>query len=216
MLLVSLSAFAMIGYNIDGKPIIPLFLAPICLLAAMKQAKKTVSFSKSLTVYPILSLLFGISSYAANTLFCERYHETASVGFILVKKQFAIPVITEAITCLFLIGSLFSVYKILKEIVQEHTGNYWESSYISHNSAARKDKINQLFKLKLTTALGCILLLSGAVSYALLYVYPEYRFIHGLLSLAWAAFMTSVTSSIKLSVKEKYADAERKTRLSEM
>lgn len=205
--LLTVSAFSMISFYIDGIQIIPQFISAVCIYQTVRTSGRLLLFTnKSKKKIPIFSLLVGIVSYIISLIFNIRYHETAILNFSRVSEKFAFPALINLISCVLYILSLYSIYSIVKRIIDEHTGTYWENSYISHNSASAKEKENLQFKLKIGVIIGACLSISNTVAYDLLYIIPLYQIINSAAVLIWAVYMSSVYSSIKNAVQEKYAD----------
>ena len=205
--LLSVAFLTMIGYSFDGLPIFPSFLPPLLMLIAFRLLKRSVALTKRFTVLPALSTALGFVSWLANWLFCEMYYDKASVGFVLVKEQFLVPVIFEWISTIFLIVTLlFCFLPAMLNLVDEHCGVFWETAYLSHNSVTAKERHRQAFSLKLASALSAICAIFHAVSFTLYYSHPILRLLGAAFGVALFLFCRSLFSSILQSVKEKYAD----------
>ncbi len=208
--LMTVSAFLMLSLFIDGIPVFPLFFSSACLFGAVRVASRLCpAREKKKERLTLLSLLVGLISFAAILFFNFRYHETALMLFSRVAASFILPALLHAVSCVFFILALRSVFSTLEAVVREHTGSYWESSFFSHNSSAAKEKSALLFKLRFGFVSGAVLAASDTVAYSLLYVLPLYQIVNAAVLLLWAAYMSSVYAAVRTAVNEKYADRKR-------
>ncbi len=212
-LLFSLSFVTLIGYTLDGMPLFPSFLFPLLLWIAIHNLRKVIPLTKRYTILPAITTILGVISFVAVWLFCELHHEKASVGFFLVKQQFALPVITESITTLFIILCLnFCVAPALTRLIEEHSGSFWEAHFVSHNAAVAKKQKNQLFYTKLVVFLSSLYTVFNSLSFALHYTYPILRLISAAAGAAISIFAWRMLSSVHQAIQEKYAENPENTR----
>ena len=204
---LSLSFLFFIGYSIEGLPIFPAFLTPLFITVAMMYLKRILSLTKRFTVLPLISTVMGGISYLVTFLFCERYYEKASVGFFLVKKHYSLPVILDCLSIsLTTITVTLCVIPVLKIMINEHGSTFWETAYLSHNSAIAKEKHIQTLKIRLIPWLTLLCGMINMISFALFYVVPLLRIASAALGLCLFWFCKNLLSDILQSVKECYTE----------
>jgi len=207
MLLISLAFLFLIGYSLEGMPIFPAFLPPLLILIAMRFVKKCITLTRRFTVLPLISTVIGFLSYLVTYVFCRKYYEKASVGFLLVKAEYRLPVVLEGLSAFFFfITVLLCIVPILNTLIDEHCGVFWETAYISHNSTTAKEKRSQRFRVKLLSWLTLLCVMTNVISFALYYTYPLLRMLSAAIGLVLYLFCHSLVFSILRSVKEKYAE----------
>ncbi len=205
-LFLTLSGFCAIGFNVDGRPVIPLCLFPVCLLLAERKAERFLAFPKKKKWGLILSLTVSALSYLTIFLFCDALHVSSDIRLTDLKGPFLLPLSTEILSNLLFLLPLFRLYKLLVFTVENHTGNYWETAFYNHNAAVAKERKGLLFRAKAVLFLGVAVALLNASSYATLYLFPHFRLVSALLVLLWALLLSSVCSTIRRSAKEKYGE----------
>ena len=206
MRLMMLSFLFLIGYSIEGTPVFPDFLAPLMLLFSLSYLKRCLWLPKQFKLLPILASISGLFSFLATYLFCEQYYEKATIGFLLVRSQYLLPIVLTGVTSLtYFLSVLIVAVPALKRLINEHTGAFWETAYTCHNSAVAKERQNLHFRVALLPWLTLVCLTLGVVSFALYYVHPLLRLLSAGLGLCLYLYTHTLFSSIQQSVKEKYA-----------
>jgi len=210
MLLLTLSFLFLIHYVIEGMPLFPPFISPLLILVTVRILKKCITLPKRFTVFPLLASISSLLSYLVTFVFCEKYYDKASVGFILVKEQYRFPVILEGVSAVFfVITVLFCVVPVLNKLIDEHSGAFWEIAYVSHNSATAKEKQAQLFRVKLLPLFALLCAAINTVSFALYYTHPLLQMLSASTGIVLCIFCHLLFSSILQSVKEKYAEEKK-------
>ena len=206
--LLTAAAFCSVVLSLDGLPLLPPALAPFLLFLAMGRLSKVSLKGKKRTFrfLPILGAVAGLLLHLFLYIFCEMYGETALYDFASVERPFSLPMTMEIVYSIFMILTQLAFYPQLRQLIREHTGCFWESAYLTHNSLVGKEQAHQLFSLRLLTLLSVIHSLTGTLSYAVLYTHPTYQILNTLFGLAVAIFASSLYAQILSSVKEKYAD----------
>jgi hypothetical protein len=115
-----------------------------------------------------------------------------------------LPLILGAVYTVFMILSLISVCRALCILINEHTGLFWENAFTTHNAKVGKDKLRQLFNARMFTLLFSAAIIFCLVSYSFIYVKPILNLISTAVILVLAFAFTTLLSSIKASVTEKY------------
>ncbi len=208
LLLLTVASFCTVGYTIDGMPLIPSAASPILILTAMILLRRILSLSKRNLVLPTLASVIGLLSYGSVYHFSKTYHVWSTVGFDTIKKHFLLPAATELISAVLLVLCLvFCVAPALRQLIDRHTGAFWEAAYLSHNSSVARERRRLQFGVSLSVTLLSVSALLRAVSYALYYQYPLLQFIAAFLGLGGALYTAFLLSSIRQSVHEKYTDA---------
>ncbi len=201
--LLSVAAFTSFTYFVDGIPLIPPYFAPIFHAIAIGYMRN-MCLKKVTRVFSILASLFGLLMHLGCELFAFRSHEIALFAFEDVKNQFILPLILGIIYTVFMILSLISVCRALCILINEHTGLFWENAFITHNAKVGKDKLRQLSGSWLLTVILSLAVIFSFISYSLIYVNPILNLISTAVILVIAFAFTTLLSSVKDSVTEKY------------
>ncbi len=209
ILLLTLSLLFFTRYVIEGMPIFPAFVSPVLIYIAAQTLKKCITLTKRFTVLPLLAFISGLSSYLATFVFCEKYYDKASVGYVLVKTYYRVPIVLEGISAvLFVVTILFCVVPMLNKLIDEHCGAFWETAYISHNSATAKEKQSQLFRVKLLPLFTLLCAVMNTISFAQYYTHPLLQMLSAGMGIALCIYVYHLTSSLWQSIKEKYAESK--------
>jgi putative Mn2+ efflux pump MntP len=129
------------------------------------------------------------------------------VGYVLVKTHYRVPIVLEGISAvLFVVTILFCVVPMLNKLIDEHSGAFWETVYISHNSATAKEKQSQLFRVKLLAVFTLFCAIANTAGFALYYTHPLLQMLAVGVGISLCIFGHLLFSSILQSVKEKYAE----------
>ena len=207
LLLLSLSFFAQIAFNIDGVPVIPTVVAPALLLIGIRYFSRFMGLPRRCLRLPIAATAAGVLQYGAILLFTARHQEQAAIYFAKVKTPFLLPMIGEIVYGGLWIACLsLCLFPLLKRFLAEHTGAYWETAYREHNAAVLRDRQQRSFLLTLCLALSIVTTVGNAVSYALLYVLPWLRLITAGVALVTAILFRTLTVSARQAMEEKYAE----------
>ncbi len=207
VIFMTLAVFSTLSLYVDGMRIIPILLCPVFLLFAYKNAAKlTTANVDRAKKSAVLALVACSVSFISSSVYHTKYHKYASMVFSRVDKQFILPAAIECISLFFIGIAVYRAYKVTVNIVEEHTGNFWERSFLTHNSFSAKERDGIKFRLKAGLYVGIVLTVSNAVSHCLLYIVPLYSIINSLINLAYGIYMTFIYLDIKSAVKEKYAD----------
>ncbi len=209
--LICLSAVFMIALYIDGVNFLPMLLSSILIHISIRNFRKIITvFSNKLLLSSRLSIIFSLISFITSITFKIKYHQIAAIMFKRVQLKFLFPCFVHLFASISFIFALTSLYKVLKTTLYEHTGNFWETPYLEHNSVAAKEKSRLQFKLKFGFLLGILLTVSNFMAYLLIYSVPIYSMINSAVGLAWVFYITSVYATMKNAIIEKYADEKIK------
>lgn len=200
----TLSAFCMITYFIDGTAVIPPYFAPILHIAAIGYLKRILD-KKVTRAFSIIATVLAFPLHLFYEMFAADCHDRALFAFNDVKDQFALPYWTNIIYTAFLILSLICVGVAFYRVIDKHTGLFWESAYITHNSRALRQKLHQKQLSMLLTFFGCLCAVINTLSYYYLYKKPMYNLYASFICIAFAIAGASLYSSVKSSVLEKYS-----------
>lgn len=201
--LLCAAAFTSFTYFVDGRPLIPPYLAPVLHAIAIGYMRN-MCLKKVSRGFSIAAAVFGLFLQLASEMFAAVSHEIALFAFEDVKNRFAFVLLFDAIYTVLMILSLIMVCRAVCILIKEHTGLFWENAFITHNAKVGRDKLNQLFSAIALTVLSSLSLLFSFVSYAVIYVHPILNLISVAVSLAIGIAVSSLIASIKTSVTEKY------------
>lgn len=202
--LLSAAAFTSFSYFIDGKPMIPPYLAPILHLIAIGYIRNMCA-KKVTRGFSIAAIFFGLLMQLGCEMFAFASHDRALFAFNDVKTQFMLPLCLNALYTLMMILSLISICRAICALIKEHTGLFWESAFITHNAKVGNDKLKQLFFTRFLTLLASASAIFSLISYAQIYFNPTLNLISVGVSLVLGFAFSTLLSSIKNSVIEKYS-----------
>lgn len=202
--LMTLSVLLLLTFYIDGKSMIPPYFAPIIHVITILFLRKTVTKKVSIA-FSVTASVFGLLLQLGYEIFAKVSHERALFAFNEVKDKFALPFVLDCIYTAFIILSVINVGRMAFAFANEHTGQFWESQFTSHNAKAAKEKLNLLFGIKLCTVLAAVACLVNLYSYAVLYKSKSMNMISLGITLAVSVFAYLIASNIGISVKEKYS-----------
>ncbi len=204
LMCATLSLFSTVAYFIDGKSIIPPYFAPILHIAAIGCLNRVID-KKVTRAFSIVSTVLSFPLVLFYETFSTEWHTRATFDFKGVKNMFAFPFVTDIVYSIFLAVSAICLGIALTRLIRQHTGLFWESAYVTHNSKAAKEKLRaEQLSVLLTVLLVCLIGFNlGA--YGNLYQRPLMN-LHALLfGGALSFFGTLLISSVKSSVIEKYS-----------
>ncbi len=199
-----ISCFASVCFLIDGKQIIPPYFAPILHIAVITYLRKILN-KKVTRAFSIVATVVAFPLQLFNELFASMYHETASFAFSHVKTQFMFPFSLNVIYTFFLVLSSLCVGIALYRMIKEHTGLFWESEYVTHNSKAANEKLALLrWSVVLTIAyFGTAIF--NCFAFGKQYDKPMLINYAAILTIIVAICASILYSMVRTSVLEKYS-----------
>lgn len=200
----TLSSFCMISYFIDGRAVIPPYFAPILHIATIAYLGRILD-KKVTKAFSIAATVLAFPLHLFYEMFASNCHDRALFAFNDVKDQFSLPYWSNIIYTAFLILSLICVGIAFHRAIDKHTGLFWESAFITHNSRAARHKLHQKQLSILLTFFGCLCAVINTLSYSYLYKKPTYNLYASFICIAFAVAGALLYSSVKTSVLEKYS-----------
>jgi hypothetical protein len=199
-----IACFCAVGYYIDGKAVIPPYFTPILHIAVISCLRRIID-KKVTRAFSIVAVVLAFPLQLFYEVFATTYHETASFAFKDVKFYFMFPFVLNVIYTAFLILSTLCVGIALFRVIRQHTGLFWESEYVTHNTKAANEKLrNQRFSVLLTVAC-CLLSVFNTYTYRHLYDKPIFNTFALALGVVIAVCASILYTSVRTSVLEKYS-----------
>ena len=216
-----------IGLRFDGINLIPQFIGAAFFAAAVfsvrkyyiKQSRSALAFS---IVYLVSSIVSWIYQYVFIRSFFLAFLNSDEVGLaetyntvleLYLRKSFsviyqfagfiAVSLVEGALMILFIL----SFYKLLKAMIEEHTGNVILHSDESERSSADDSNKTTDSLLKLLKASGIIGTAAAAVTACesfLCVIFPPVWIPELVLKIVWVVVTVILISRIKSSIKSKY------------
>ncbi len=199
-----IASFCAIGYLIDGKTLIPPYFTPILHIAVISYLRKIVQ-KKVTRVFSVTAVVISFPLQLFTEFFATEYHETASFAFSEIQGKFAIPFLLNVIYTFFLVLSTICVGIALYRVIKEHTGLFWESAYITHNSKAANEKLSRLRLSVVLTVASCTLAVFNSCTYGNLYKKPIFNTYALVLGVAIAVCASLLYTTVRTAVLEKYS-----------
>ncbi len=202
-----LSCFCAIAFYIDGKAVIPPFFAPALHIAVLTSLRRILDDNKKriTRAFSIVAVILSLPLMLFTEFFATQYHEMASFAFSEVESKFALPYYMNIAYSFFMILSSVCVGIALYKVITEHTGLFWESAYITHNSRAANEKLRRQRLSVLLTGGCCLLSVFNAYTYGNLYKEPMLNTYALVLGVAVAVCASILYNSVRRSVLEKYS-----------
>ena len=199
-----IACFCAVGYYIDGKAVIPPYFTPILHIAVISCLRRIID-KKVTRAFSIVAVVLAFPLQLFYEVFATTYHETASFAFKDVKFYFMFPFVLNVIYTAFLILSTLCVGIALFRVIRQHTGLFWESEYVTHNTKAANEKLRgQRFSVLLTVAC-CLLSVFNTYTYRHLYDKPIFNTLALALGVVIAVCASILYTSVRTSVLEKYS-----------
>ncbi len=199
-----IACFCAIGYYIDGKALIPPYFTPILHIAVISYLRKILD-KKITRAFSIVAVVISVPLQVFSEFFATEYHEIASFAFSEVKAKFLFPYYLNVVYTFFLILSTVCVGIALYGVIKEHTGLFWESAYITHNSKTANEKLTRLRLSVLLTVVSCGLAVFNTYTYGNLYSKPTFNTVALALGVIIAVCASLLYTSVRTSVIEKYS-----------
>ncbi len=199
-----LSLFAIISYFIDGQCVIPPYVAPILHIMAISYLNKIVD-KKITKAFSIVATIVAFPLHLFYAVFSTTYHERALFAFDMVEKQFSLPLWNNIIYTSFLVISLICTGVSMLRLIKQHTGLFWESAYITHNSKAAREKLLCEELSAALTVVSCLAAAFNTFAYSVLYTKPLFNLFALIFGTAVAVCGALLYSSVKSSIIEKYS-----------
>ncbi len=199
-----IACFCAVGYFIDGKALIPPYFTPILHIAVISYLRK-ITDKKVTRAFSIVAVVISFPLQLFYEYFATTYHERASFAFADVKFYFSFPYYTNMIYTFFLVLSTLCVGIAFYRVIKEHTGLFWESAYITHNSKAANEKLRRLRLSVVLTVACCLLSVFNTYAYGNLYKKPMFNTYALVLGVAVAICASILYTSVRTAVLEKYS-----------
>ena len=200
--LVTVSAFFTIPFCIDGFPVLPLAVASVLMIFASRQAEilygPAVPRMRRISV---ISSVFSILSLISTAIFTAVWQKQAALSIRRLYLQFSVPAVLRLVSSIAFAAVLIRAGELLKKTIREHTGSP------DPLPSEGRERENLAQKADLAMKIGAVLMIvSGAVSYILLYNFPIYQIFSSAASLVWAGYISKLMSQIVSGVRERYPD----------
>ena len=173
---------------------------------ALRRLDREIPISQTIRRFALITSAIGTVQYVVIIVFCQKYQEAASALFSKVSRHFLLPAVGETVFGVFmLLTLLLCLSKPMSRLIDEHTGLYWETAFLTHNSATAREKSRMRFRLRVSLVLYAIGIVSNTVTYWLLYTVPAARLFSAAYLLAVSVWFLSLLHSVSQAVREKYA-----------
>ncbi len=199
-----IACFCAISYYIDGKSVIPPYFTPILHITVISYLRKILD-KKVTRAFSIAAVIISFPFQLFTEFFAAQYHEVASFAFSEVEAKFIFPYYANIVYSFSLILSTVSVGIALCRVIKEHTGLFWESAYITHNSKAANEKLRRLRLSVILTAVCCLASVFNVYTYGNLYKKPMFNTYALVLGVAIAVCSSILYTSVRTAVLEKYS-----------